>query len=86
MAKAGRLLLPLVLLPSMLASGRDASAGGGGVPAAGHLTFSPPVTIAKGCYEPGKKPGDPPRSTCSADAVFGLRRMGTDLIAGHAQI
>lgn len=50
--------------------------------AGGHLSFSAPVTIAGGCWEPGKKPGDDPRSSCSSDVVYGLRRMGSDLLAG----
>jgi hypothetical protein len=46
------------------------------------LEFSAPIVVARGCYQPPKAPGGRPRSSCSSDAVFGLNRMGLELIAG----
>ena len=40
------------------------------------LCFSKPVVLARGCFEPPKKPGWPRRSSCSSDAVFGLDVVG----------
>ena len=48
----------------------------------GSLSFSAPVVLARGCYEPPKKPGGVRRSSCTSDAVFGLDVVGKDLIAG----